>query len=288
MNVRRHTDCRRCGSTLQKCGRYTRKSDGRRVQRYRCSQCKKYTSDAVLSTCYGQNKRHLNRTVERLLCSAVSQRRIALILGVTRTTVARKFEFLAAEAARKNKKWREEIEPSSISKVYIDEMEDRIHTKCKPVSIALCVSPDRKILGHQSSRMRPKNKKLNELSKKKYPSWTPEERNGFERLVVSLQPILHQNVEVCSDEKSFYPKILNKHFPLSHHKRFRSRRAVVAGQGELKEGGRDPLFALNHTCAMLRANINRLVRRTWCTSKKISSLQKHIEIYTHFHNSILT
>ena len=43
----------------------------------------------------------------------------------------------------------------------------------------------------------------------------------------------------------------------------------MTGQGELRDKRFDPMFALNHTCAMLRANINRLFRRTWCTSKRI-------------------
>ena len=49
----------------------------------------------------------------------------------------------------------------------------------------------------------------------------------------------------------------------------------------------DPLFSLNHTCAMLRANVNRLIRRTWCTTKKLQPLIDHLEIYTKYHNQIL-
>jgi hypothetical protein len=61
----------------------------------------------------------------------------------------------------------------------------------------------------------------------------------------------------------------------------------VVGQGELKKVGRDPLFSLNHTCAMLRANLNRLFRRTWCTTKRIDRLEAHLWIYVRFHNEVL-
>jgi hypothetical protein len=51
--------------------------------------------------------------------------------------------------------------------------------------------------------------------------------------------------------------------PNAVHIRKKSRRACVAGQGELKKGGHDPMFPLNHKAAMLRANVNRLIRKTW-------------------------
>ncbi|MGZ3809720.1 MAG: transposase, partial [Bacteriovorax sp.] len=59
------------------------------------------------------------------------------------------------------------------------------------------------------------------------------------------------------------------------------------GQGELKKVHYDPLFKINHTCAMLRYRINRLVRRTWCTTKKIEMLENHLQIYIAYHNKYL-
>jgi hypothetical protein len=38
---------------------------------------------------------------------------------------------------------------------------------------------------------------------------------------------------------------------------------------------------------MLRANINRLFRRTWCTTKKKERLEQHLAVYLDFHNRIL-
>ncbi len=37
----------------------------------------------------------------------------------------------------------------------------------------------------------------------------------------------------------------------SSHQRFKGRRGCIVGQGELKVGGFDPLFSLNHTYAMI-------------------------------------
>ncbi|MCT4641319.1 MAG: hypothetical protein N4A33_03410, partial [Bacteriovoracaceae bacterium] len=60
----------------------------------------------------------------------------------------------------------------------------------------------------------------------------------------------------------------------------------IAGQGELKRVYFDPLFKINHTLAMLRANINRLMRRTWCTTKDPIRLSDHLELFIYYYNQI--
>ena len=56
------------------------------------------------------------------------------------------------------------------------------------------------------------------------------------------------------------------------------------GQGELKKLKYDPIFSLNHTCAMIRDNIKRLSRKTWCTTKRMPQLQINLELYALEHN----
>jgi len=51
------------------------------------------------------------------------------------------------------------------------------------------------------------------------------------------------------------------------------------GQGELKKAGFDYLFSVNHTFATVRAKVNRLNRRTWCTTKNPERLADHIDIF---------
>jgi hypothetical protein len=33
--------------------------------------------------------------------------------------------------------------------------------------------------------------------------------------------------------------------------------------------------------------VNRLIRRTWCTTKKRERLKDHLDIYVQFHNEVL-
>lgn len=49
-------------------------------------------------------------------------------------------------------------------------------------------------------------------------------------------------------------------------------------------GGFDPIFSINHSLASLRANINRLIRQTWCTTKRPDRLAAHLHLYVSYHN----
>lgn len=266
---------------------YFRKSDSRSIPRYRCAACKKCFSSATFSPRFGQKKRRINATLEALLCSGVSQRRTALILGVNPKTVVFRSRFLAQEARR------ERVEAlahhqGSLKEVQFDDLETSEHTKCKPLSVALAVDPrTRKILSFQVSRM-PAKGRLARIARKKYGHRPDERKRGWEALFQDLRQIVDPMAAFCSDENPFYPAFVQKHFPRASHKRVPGGRAAIAGQGELKKKVFDPLFALNHTCAMLRANLNRLIRRTWCTTKTIQGLQDHLEIYVRFHNERLT
>jgi hypothetical protein len=49
----------------------------------------------------------------------------------------------------------------------------------------------------------------------------------------------------------------------------------------------DPLFIVNHTCAMMRANINRLIRKTWRTTNDPLKLKDHLDVFIYFYNQAL-
>jgi hypothetical protein len=52
----------------------------------------------------------------------------------------------------------------------------------------------------------------------------------------------------------------------------------------MKQNGHDPIFSINQTFAMFRANVNRLIRKTWCTSKRVDRLKTHLTLYAAYHN----
>ena len=269
-------------------GSYFRRSDGQWIPRYRCRSCGKSFSSGTRLACYRQKKRKLNHPLQLLLNSGVSQRRAAILLRVTRKTVVRKFRFLAEQARLEHEQWLKTLEPRSLRSVQFDDLETSEHTKCKPLSVALAVEPgSRKILGFQVSSM-PAKGHLSRVAFRKYGPREDRRSEGWNTLFESLKPVVSPTAVWLSDENPHYPRHLRRHHPGASHRTTPGRRGCIAGQGELKKIGFDPLFSLNHTCAMLRANLNRLFRRTWCTTKTRQGLIDHLSLYVSYHNRVLT
>ncbi len=167
-----------------------------------------------------------------------------------------------------------------------DDLITTEHTKLKPLSISLAVDArTRHILGTQVSQIGAFGH-LADLSRKKYGIRPNRHREGLHRLFTKIAPTIALGAKIESDEHKRYPEVVAHFLPHREYKQYKGGRACVAGQGELKRLGHDPLFILNHSCAMLRANINRLVRRTWCTTKRPSRLKMHLEIFMDYYNRI--
>jgi hypothetical protein len=222
------------------------------------------------------------------LVSGVSQRRAAIILRVDRKTVVRRFRFLAQQARAQQAEWLEHYKRHPLASVQFDDLETSIHSKCQPVSVALAVEPNlRKIISFHVSPM-PAKGLLAKFSRVKYGPRKDERPQGWTRLMEDLKPHVQPKAEFTSDENPHYPAFVKKHHPEVIHRTTLGGRGAITGQGELKKLAYDPLFSLNHSCAMLRANINRLFRRTWCTSKTIQGLVDHLSLYIAYHNQVLT
>jgi hypothetical protein len=209
-------------------------------------------------------------------------RQIAREFSINRKTVQRRFLWIA-EQARKNQQNRLNS-LSGIDFIQIDEMETHEHTKCKPISIAVAVAPgSRLILGAITSEM-PAKGPLAEISRKKYGQRRDDRRQAFQNLLRAIKPVLSEDVWVFSDKKTTYPKWIREVLPCSRHLRAKGRRGCVVGYGEMKKAGFDPLFWLNHTAAMIRDALARMLRRTWCNTKLLFYLQQALDIQLDYHN----
>ena len=127
---------------------------------------------------------------------------------------------------------------------------------------------------------------LSKKALKKYGHRPDERAAARDRLFRKLKGKIKEDAIIESDQNPHYPPDVRRHFPKAHHIQYKGLRGAITGQGELKKG-HDPLYSLNHTYAMNRANINRLFRKTWCTTKKLQPLIDHLEIYVKFHNTFL-
>jgi len=268
-------------------GYYYRRCDRRRITRYRCKKCGTQFSSSTHDQDYQQKRRDINPQVYELMCSGISQRRLAKVLQVNKKTIVRKFRLLADRSRQEHQKWQIQYQDSPISHIQFDDLETSVQTKCKPVSVALAVhAKTQEILGFQVSQM-PAKGLLSKIALKKYGYRKDERPKGWNELFKNLKTIALPNAYFESDENPHYPKHLKRHFKQATHERYPGARGAVTGQGELKKLWFDPLFALNHTCAMLRANLNRLFRRTWCTTKTVQGLIDHLSLYVTYHNRVL-
>ena len=207
-------------------------------------------------------------------------------MGVNKKTVERRLPFLANRCRKKNDLQLQKLK-NRIHNIQIDDLITKENSKLKPLSVSLAVDENRRlILGAEVSKI-PAFGHLSKIALKKYGERKDEHFDGLTRLFQRISSVVSEEVLVKSDEHQRYPGFVSAYLPKAKHLQFKSERACVVGQGELKKVSYDPLFVVNHTCALLRANVNRLIRKTWCTTKNPSCLKDHLDIFIFYHNQIL-
>lgn len=218
-----------------------------------------------------------------LLSHNVNLNGAARILRVNPKTVAKKLRFLGEMCHELNQNIGKKY--PHIRDIEFDELQTIEHTKLKPLSVAVAVSKKaRKIVGFQVSRM-PATGRLAAISRKKYGQRPDNRLNGMRQLFDHLSRQLSPTIHISSDKCPFYSGVVNTAFPRASYAQYLGKKGCVAGQGELKKTAFDPIFNVNHTFAMLRGNVSRLIRKTWNTTKKIQGLIDHLNIYVWMHNT---
>lgn len=275
-----------CPGNIIRDGYFKRQEDSKLIQRLRCRACGARFSTATHTVTYRQKKRRINAPLAKLLSSNVSMRRSSWILGVNRKTVERKLAFLGQKYRRLNRRYCERRR-GTIKELQLDDLITKENSKLKPLAVTLLVESDsRRILALEVARI-PAFGHLAKLAVQKYGKRADEHPAALERVFSELAPLMHPRARIKSDEHKRYGAVIKKYLPHAEHLTYRSERARVAGQGELKKGGFDPIFTVNHSCAMLRANVSRLIRKTWNTTKRVDRLKDHLEIFAWFYNQKL-
>ena len=227
----------------------------------------------------------MNQQVFEHLASGVSQRRCAYLLRLNRKTIKRKFIFLGVKAKIQLQEFN--LARPKCKVVEFDDLETFEHSKAKPLSVTLAVeSKTRRILGFKVSKM-PAKGRLAKISVKKYGYRKDMRHLGRKKLFKSINKFIENDAIIKSDQNPHYIEDVKRYFPKCEHVAIKGVRGASTGQGELKKIKFDPLFSLNHTCAKFRADVNRLIRKTWCTTKKSGRLELHLAIYSLYHNQYL-
>lgn len=309
------TDCRcpRCGATRKKAGEkegsvkfynslgirklgiFSRKSDNAKIQRYYCYHCRRSFSVTTGSLLRYMKRRDYFEGLFLRFTSGTSMRRISREYGISRNTVAHALKIMGRVANREHKQKLTQIygENERVAVAQIDELITFESTLCKPLTVPVCVDANSKrILSYAVGKAPPQSKRA-KIAQGIYGHRNNQRMRTLTQMIMAARSTFALKITIDSDQCPLYPEILRKNLgdDLNHnrllHRQYRSRKAAITGQGEMKTGGFDPLFAINHTLAMLRSHVSRIQRRTWNTTKKRSRLWYHLAIAIYFINWII-
>ncbi len=279
-----NTRCPRCAASrpsIVRDGFFFRADDSKSIQRLKCKVCGKKFSTATSKCTYRQKKRRINATVRRGFASNLCPRDIAEMVGVHVNTIAARLVWQAKLSREKNKQFLVDYieQHGPIKTVQFDDLITFEHTKCKPLTVPVAVIDGVRIpIGFRVASI-PAFGHLAAISRKRYGKRSDHSRSARRALFDELTKILPADVHFKTDGHEHYATLIKQYFPEGSHSVYKSSRGAVVGQGELKKTTFDPLFSINHTFATMRAKVNRLNRRTWCTTKKAERLADHLDIF---------
>ena len=278
-------------------GSYRTKHDHQLVRRYRCKECRRWFNSRTFSPTAGQHKPDVNGQIMDLICSGVTMRRAARIVGVAKKTIERKVRWLADQSRKAHDRFLADP-PERTSYIQMDEMETYEHAKLKPLSIALAVRyKTGRILGAKIATMNCHGK-MAPISRKFYGVRLDTRADAFKAVLGNVAKVAKAGITVATDGKDAYVPMIRKVVPGAIHaihvrpKRPRETTAAPTSVPNPPSAPGsapptkpwDPLYRLNQTAAKLRADISRLARKTWSASKCAAGLDDHLAIYVAFNN----
>ena len=264
---------------------FFRLHSGARRQRFLCRACRKFFSQTTATPAHRLRKIHLTQPLMRLRCRNLSIRDTARELRVSQGFVLRRVSRLGELSRIHNARLRRKYVSKSglLTEVQIDEMETYEHTRLKPLSISLSVTPERFIIRAEVATI-PAKGRLAATSRAKYGARADGSGQALERVLGTVARMSGHRLRVVTDKKTSYGPAIRRRIPGATHEAVKSRAGAVAGTGEAKEKAFDRMFALNHTCAVVRSQMSRLNRRTWKGSKKAAALQDELDLFVWWHN----
>jgi hypothetical protein len=217
--------------------------------------------------------------VLRLYASGMTQRRMAIVLGVNRKTIVRKFLFLGY-LARKEHERRIASGELKTSHAQFDEMETFEHTRMKPVSVALAVRANSgQILAIRCAQMSYKGP-LAALAREKYGPREDQTATAIKTVLTTIGQCSTQDATLTTDADPRYLNQVRTVLPDTTHNSIKRRFAKKD-----RKNAEDHLFTLNYTAAKIRNDLSRMGRKTWVTTKKVERLQAHLDLYIAFNNN---
>ena len=271
-------------------GRFTRLCDGRSVPRFLCLECHRTFSSQTFRLDYRLRKPRLHLALFKDFVSKSTMRQSARMLGCTRHTVAHRLALLGRHCRAFHESMLERARTSGgVDGVFqLDEFETFEHSRrLKPVTVPVLIERKSYFILHAACATLPARGGLSPLWRKKKEE---QERREGKRRSGSLVAVresfarlarVHRAtgpVAVQTDRKSTYKTSLERLFAERlRHERHSSKSA---------RNYSNPLFPINHTLAMMRDGLSRLVRRTWAAAKLRDRLELHLWIWIAYRNYV--
>lgn len=227
----------------------------------------------------------LNPIFAKLLAEGNSLRGISRILGLTYYNTYKKFLWFKKLVDEHKKSLR-----FSAKEIQFDEMESIHHTKCKPLSLVVVLNEKYQMMSAKVAEI-PAKGRLAEFSRKKYGLRKNERIQKLcEAFDEVSERLTSRPIIIKSDAHPVYRKIVKSYFPDCLYKQFARKNKKDKLRERMHENLHkkryDPIFVVNHKCAVLRDRIKRLVRRSWCTTKKVENLQLHLDLLICLHSGM--
>ena len=264
-------------------GSYRPDCSPHRIPRFRCKSCRRTFSSQTFRVEYRLRKPGIDEKVLRDLVSGVSLRQSARTLGVSRGTVEDRLVRFGRHFLQARENVLRGWEPRG--NFQFDEIETfEHHRTLMPLTVGLLVAGGSGFLvetavgrmrsrGSSSEKSRERRRAFEEKEGRR-PN---ESREVVRRCLGRLAKAA--GWELVTDRKPLYGRVLRGLFegrgPGGVHWAVTSRGA---------KGPRSPLFGVNHMAAKVRYGMSRLIRRSWCASKKRERLALHLAIYWAWHN----
>lgn len=275
-----NTQCRNhsiVGGRFIKKGHFYIKCRNQYVRKFQCRSCSRIFSSRTFKIDYRHKRLDINLLFVKTLIEGNSIRGISRIIGLTYKNTYNKFLWFKSLVDVEKEKLQYEAQ-----KLQVDELETFHHTKCKPLSVVLIVNEKHRLLEAKVAEM-PAKGKLAAFSRKKYGYRKDERKEKLSEALASVRQKLSQPPRLIeSDANPTYPGQFVKYFSDVRFRQYNQskkekRRSRLHENLHKREF--DPLFAVNHKCALLRRRISRLARKTWCTTKKPENLQLHLDLF---------
>jgi len=260
------------------------------VPRFTCLECRRTFSSQSFRLDYRLRKPKLHLALFKDFVSKCTMRQSARTLGCTRRTVAHRLALLGAHCREFHADVLERARRAGgIGGVFqLDELETFEHSRrLRPLTVPVLVERKSYFVLHAACAPLPVRGGLSAAYCRRKAA--EEERHGKRKsgsVVVVRESFeclarVHRcqgPVMVQTDRKTSYMTSLARIFGgRLRHERHSSKAPRTHG---------NPLFPINHTLAMMRDGVSRLVRRSWAAAKLRQRLATHLWIWIAYRNYV--